>query len=59
MARLDRQGHDDLAAGRLVRLSDIDIPSAESDYLVCLERQRSRPAIKAFRDWLIEEARGA
>lgn len=47
---------DDLAAGRLVRLADIAIPSAESDYLVCLERQRARPAIKAFRDWLIEEA---
>ncbi|MEQ8394564.1 transcriptional regulator GcvA [Thalassobaculum sp.] len=47
---------DELAAGRLVRLSDVSIPSAESDYLVCLERHRARPAIKAFRDWLVEEA---
>lgn len=47
---------DDLAAGRLARLSEVEIPSGEANYLVCLERQRSRPPVVAFRDWLIEEA---
>lgn len=50
---------DDLAAGRLVRLSDVDIPSTEANYLVCLERNRSRMAVRAFRDWLVEEAKDA
>lgn len=50
---------DDLAAGRLVRLSDVAIPSSEANYLVCLERQLTRPAVKAFRDWLHEEASAA
>ncbi len=50
---------DDLAAGRLVRLSEVDIPSTEANHLVCLERNRSRMAVRAFRDWLVEEARDA
>ncbi|MEQ9330934.1 LysR substrate-binding domain-containing protein, partial [Thalassobaculum sp.] len=50
---------DDLAAGRLVRVSEIDIPSTEANYMVCLERSRSRAAVRAFRDWLVEEARDA
>ena len=50
---------DDLAAGRLVRVSDIDIPGTEANYMVCLERNRSRAAVRAFRDWLVEEARDA
>lgn len=47
---------DDLASGRLVRLSDVEVPSQEANYLVCLERTRSRMAVRAFRDWLVEEA---
>ena len=50
---------DDLAAGRLVALSDVRISSAEANYLVCLERQRRRASVRAFRDWLIAEAGGA
>ena len=50
---------DDLAAGRLVRVSEIDIPGTEANYMVCLERNRSRAAVRAFRDWLVEEARDA
>jgi LysR family glycine cleavage system transcriptional activator len=47
---------DDLASGRLHRLSEVEIPSLEANYLVCLERNRSRAAVRAFRDWLVEEA---
>ena len=50
---------DDLAAGRLVALSDVRISSADANYLVCLERQRRRTSVRAFRDWLIAEAGGA
>jgi len=51
--------HDDLANGRLVRLSNVEIPSTEANYMVCLERNRSRMAVRAFRDWLVEAARDA
>lgn len=47
---------EDLASSRLVRLSDIEVPSLEANYLVCLERARSRAAVRCFRDWLIGEA---
>lgn len=49
---------DDLASGRLLRLSDVEVPSLEANYLVCVERNRSRAAVRAFRDWLAEEAVG-
>lgn len=50
---------DDLASGRLLRASEVDIPALEANYLVCLERNRTRTAVRAFRDWLVAEAADA
>jgi len=47
----------DLAAGRLVRLFDIAIPSAFSFWLVCKPERRAERKIAAFRGWIMEEAR--
>ena len=49
---------DGVAAGRLVRLSANAVASRERNYLVSLERGRNRPALRAFRDWLLAEAAG-
>lgn len=49
---------DDLASGRLLRLSGVDVPALEANWLVCLERNRGRTAVRAFRDWLVKEAQG-
>lgn len=47
---------DDLAAGRLVRPFDLSLPAGFAYYVVCPPRALTRPAVKAFRDWLIDEA---
>ncbi|HEV7371381.1 transcriptional regulator GcvA [Arenibaculum sp.] len=47
---------DDLASGRLVRLFDITLPSEIAYWVVAPERHFERPKVKAFRDWLHEEA---
>ena len=47
----------DLAAGRLVRLFDIAIPSAFSFWLVCKPERRAERKIGAFRGWMAEETR--
>ena len=48
---------DDLAAGRLVKLFDISLPSSWVHYLVYPANHARKPMIVAFRDWLLEEAR--
>lgn len=47
-----------LAAGRLVKPFNISIPIEYAYYLVCPPANLSRPKIKAFRTWLLREARG-
>jgi len=47
---------DDIAAGRLVRLFDIHLPGDYAYYVVAPPHYFSRPKVKAFRDWLFEEA---
>jgi len=56
---LARSAHiwEDLETGRLVRLFDIHCPSDVSVYFVCRADQVERPALIAFRDWLLSEAR--
>lgn len=56
---LARSAHvwEDLETGRLVRLFDIHCPSDVSVYFVCRTEQAERPALIAFRDWLLREAR--
>jgi LysR family glycine cleavage system transcriptional activator len=47
---------DDLAAGRLVRLFDVTLPTDFAYYVVTPSLAAMRPKIVAFRDWLIDEA---
>jgi LysR family transcriptional regulator, glycine cleavage system transcriptional activator len=46
----------DLAAGRLVRLFSLSLPDQFSYYLVTAPGALERPKVRAFRDWLREEA---
>jgi LysR family transcriptional regulator, glycine cleavage system transcriptional activator len=48
---------DDLAAGRLVRPFELSLPAGFAYYLVHPARALKRPNVKAFRDWLMAEAR--
>ena len=48
---------DDLIAGRLVRLFDIDCSSDAAYHLVCPEGQQQKRKIVVFRSWLLEKAR--
>ncbi len=48
---------DALAAGRLVKPFDITMPTEYAYYMVCPHENLDRPKVKAFRQWLIEEAR--
>ena len=45
----------DLAAGRLVKPLDISTPCPWTHLVVCLEESLSRPNVKAFHDWLVDE----
>ena len=47
---------DDLAAGRLVRLFDVTLPTDYAFYVVTPALTATRPKIVAFRDWLLDEA---
>jgi LysR family glycine cleavage system transcriptional activator len=48
---------DELAAGRLVRPFALSLPAGFAYYAVCPPRVLQRPNVKAFRDWLLAEAR--
>ncbi|MDP6345160.1 MAG: transcriptional regulator GcvA [Alphaproteobacteria bacterium] len=50
---------DDLAAGRLVAPLPMSLPSEAAYYLVAPEVTAERPAIAAFRAWLLAEVAGA
>ena len=47
---------DALADGRLVKPFDIALPSDYAYYLALAEGGEGRPKVRAFRDWLMEEA---
>jgi LysR family glycine cleavage system transcriptional activator len=49
---------DDMAAGRLVRLFDIEAPSAYAFWLVCRADRADERKIAAFRRWIAREAGG-
>lgn len=49
---------DDLAAGRLVKPFDLDLPYQLAYYVVCPEATAQRPKVAHFREWLLAEARG-
>ncbi len=55
MARSAHVG-DDLVAGRLVKLFNVECPSTMAYYFVCPEGRESLPKIAAFRKWLCQEA---
>jgi len=46
---------DDLAAGRLVKPFDLELPTQSAYYFVCPEGAIERPKVKAFRDFLFAE----
>ena len=48
----------DLAAGRLVRLFSLALPDQFAYYIVTAPGAVERPKVRAFRDWLREEAGG-
>ncbi len=50
---------EDLAAGRLVEPFDVELPSDSAYYFVAPESTADQPKIKAFGDWLQEEASAA
>ena len=61
LAAIDRQGValarkllviDDLQAGRLIRLDDIEIPLDRSLNFVCRMRDKDRPNLRKLRNWL-------
>ena len=45
----------DLAGGKLVTLFNIEVPSPEDYYLVCLPQHAASAKIAAFRDWMVQE----
>ncbi len=47
---------EDIAAGRLVMPFDLKVTLESAYYLVCEPHALTRPAVAAFRDWLIAEA---
>jgi LysR family glycine cleavage system transcriptional activator len=47
----------ELAAGRLVRLFDLRLKAEMAYYIVYQPRAIERPKVRAFRDWLLEEAK--
>jgi LysR family glycine cleavage system transcriptional activator len=47
---------DDIAAGRLVRLFDVFLPTEFGYYLVTPAERADRPKIAAFRRWILAEA---
>ncbi len=56
-ARPERVGRGDLAAGRLVRLFEVSVPHDLAYYLVSPEATAEQPRIRAFRAWLLGEAK--
>jgi LysR family transcriptional regulator, glycine cleavage system transcriptional activator len=46
----------DIAAGRLVRLFSLSLPDTFAYYIVTAPGALERPKVRAFRDWLREEA---
>ena len=49
----------EVAAGRLVKLFEAELPSPRAYFLVCPEANAERPKIAAFRAWLLDEAAGS
>ena len=58
---LVRSAHvgEDLQAGRLVRLFDVDYPSNSAYYMVCPKGMQDQPKIAAFRQWLLDQSKQA
>jgi len=45
----------EIAAGRLVRLFDVDGPSPWQYYFICPPQMMQAERVQAFRDWVFEE----
>jgi LysR family glycine cleavage system transcriptional activator len=55
----DVLAQDDLRMGRLVVAHPLTLDSDRAYYFVCLKSRRDRPAIAAFRDWIVAETAAA
>jgi LysR family glycine cleavage system transcriptional activator len=49
----------DIASGRLAAPFDIEVNPGSAYYLVCPEVIADRPAVAAFRKWLLEQAKNS
>ncbi|HEX2331819.1 MAG TPA: transcriptional regulator GcvA [Burkholderiales bacterium] len=49
----------DIASGRLVAPFDVEVKPGSAYYLVCPEVIADRPAVAAFRKWLLEQAKNS
>ncbi|MTI09445.1 transcriptional regulator GcvA [Curvivirga aplysinae] len=49
----------ELQEGRVVRLLDVDYQSPSSYYFICPKGRENAPKIKAFRDWVLAQAKVA
>lgn len=56
VASLPALAANDLAAGRLIAPFALSVPSDYAYFVVCDPDEAERPAIQAFRTWLLEEA---
>ena len=50
---------DDLATGRLVRPFETALVSSWGYYVICLPDRAAEPKIRAFRDWVLHEAKAS
>jgi DNA-binding transcriptional LysR family regulator len=57
LSQLNRHELLSIPSGRLVRLSEHSLRVSRSHYVVHPVSSEANPALVAFRDWLIEEAR--
>jgi LysR family glycine cleavage system transcriptional activator len=48
---------EDLKSGRLIQLFDIMATSGASYHLAYSESRRNTPKIRAFREWILEQAK--
>src|SRR5690606_24007827 len=48
---------DDIRTGRLLAPFDLELQTGRSIFFVCPRGSEQRPKIRAFREWIIEEAR--
>lgn len=57
LATMPQLAAEDIAAGRLITPFELRVPLVSAYYVVCEEHAATRPAVAAFSDWLMGEAK--